>query len=58
MLDTWHHAGRSDRSPGTVAAGRDRYLRERQITLMYDPAAATLDARTGAAPQTITLTAN
>jgi site-specific DNA recombinase len=34
------------------------YLRERRITLTYDPAAATLNAGTGAAAQTITLTAS
>ena len=34
------------------------YLREHQITLTYNPAAGTLDAGTGAAPQTITLTAS
>lgn len=35
-----------------------RYLRERQITLTYDPAAGTLDAGTAEATQTITLTAS
>jgi site-specific DNA recombinase len=34
------------------------YLRERRITLTYDPAASTLDAGTGETAQTITLTAN
>jgi hypothetical protein len=34
------------------------YLRERQITLTYDPADATLRARTGEAAQTITLKAS
>jgi hypothetical protein len=34
------------------------YLRERQITLTYDPASATLDARIAEAAQTITLTAS
>jgi hypothetical protein len=34
------------------------YLRERRITLTYDPAAATLNAGAGAAAQTITLTAS
>jgi hypothetical protein len=34
------------------------YLRERQVTLIYNPAAGTLNAGTGAAAQTITLTAN
>ena len=33
------------------------YLRERQITLTYDPASGTLDAGTAEAAQTITLTA-
>ena len=33
------------------------YLRERQITLTYDPASGTLDAGTAGAAQTITLTA-
>jgi hypothetical protein len=32
------------------------YLRERQVTLTYDPASSTLDAGTAAAAQTITLT--
>jgi hypothetical protein len=32
------------------------YLRERQVTLTYDPASGTLDAGTAAAAQTITLT--
>jgi DNA invertase Pin-like site-specific DNA recombinase len=34
------------------------YLRERQITLTYDPAATSLNAGTGATAQTITLTAS
>ena len=34
------------------------YLRERQVTLIYNPAAATLNAGTNAAAQTITLTAS
>jgi hypothetical protein len=34
------------------------YLRERQVTLIYNPAAATLNAGTDAAAQTITLTAS
>jgi hypothetical protein len=34
------------------------YLRERQVTLTYDPASGTLDAGTAAAAQTITLTAS
>jgi site-specific DNA recombinase len=34
------------------------YLRERQITLTYDPASGTLDAGTAEAAQTITLTAS
>ena len=34
------------------------YLRERQITLTYDPASGTLDTGTGKAAQTITLTAS
>ena len=34
------------------------YLREHQITLIFNPAAGTLDAGTDAAPQTITLTAS
>ena len=34
------------------------YLRERQVTLIYSPAAATLNAGTDAAAQTITLTAS
>jgi len=34
------------------------YLRERQVTLTYNPAAATLNAGTDAAAQTITLTAS
>jgi hypothetical protein len=33
-------------------------LREHQITLIYNPAAATLNAATDAAAQTITLTAS
>ena len=41
-------------SPGDVIA----YLRERQITLAYDPAEATLRAGTGDAAQTITLKAS
>jgi site-specific DNA recombinase len=35
-----------------------RYLRERQITLTYDPASGTLNAGTAQAAQTITLTAS
>jgi site-specific DNA recombinase len=34
------------------------YLRDRQITLTYDPAAAVLNAETAEAAQTITLTAS
>jgi hypothetical protein len=34
------------------------YLRERQVTLIYNPAAAALNAGTEAAAQTITLTAS
>jgi hypothetical protein len=34
------------------------YLRERQITLTYDPASGTLRAGTAEATQTITLTAS
>ena len=34
------------------------YLRERQITLTYDPGSGTLDARNAAAAQTTTLTAS
>ena len=34
------------------------YLRERQVTLTYDPASGTLDAGTATAAQTITLTAS
>ena len=34
------------------------YLRERRITLTYDPASGTLDAGTAEAAQTITLTAS
>jgi hypothetical protein len=34
------------------------YLRERQVTLIYSPAADILNAGTDAAAQTITLTAN
>jgi site-specific DNA recombinase len=41
-------------SPGDVIG----YLRERQITLIYNPAAGTLNAGTNAAVQTITLTAS
>jgi len=33
------------------------YLRERQVTLTYDPASGTLDAGTAEAAQTITPTA-
>ena len=34
------------------------YLRERQVTLTYDPATGTLDAGTATAAQTVTLTAS
>jgi hypothetical protein len=34
------------------------YLREREVTLIFNPAAATLNAETDAAAQTITLTAS
>jgi hypothetical protein len=40
-------------SPGDVIG----YLRDRQITLTYDPASGTLDTGAAAAAQTITLTA-
>jgi hypothetical protein len=45
---------RSKTSPQDVIG----YLRERQITLTYNPAAATLHGGTGVAAQTITLTAS
>ncbi len=44
---------RSQASPEDVIG----YLRERQITLTYDPASGTLHAGTAQAAQTLTLTA-
>jgi hypothetical protein len=46
-IDTRHHADSEDVI---------RYLRERQITLTYDPASSALRAGTAEATQTITLT--